>query len=87
MPATTLSLPLASMLIALSAMLPYISSAASWADPAKVLRVALDSDINGLDPAATDDGVSYAVEVGGFDSLYRWDYLESTSASNGESTK
>ena len=36
MPATTLRLPLASMLIAFSAMLPYVSSAASWADPAKV---------------------------------------------------
>ena len=87
MPATTLRLFLACMLIALSAMLAYVGSAASWADPAKVLRVALDSDINVLDPAATDDGVSYAVEVEGFDSLYRWDYLESTSASRGESTK
>src|SRR5271155_2111128 len=67
---------LASILIALSAIVPHVGSAATWADPAKVLRVALPSDITGLDPAATSDLYSGAVEARIFDALYHWDYLE-----------
>jgi ABC-type transport system substrate-binding protein len=66
----------ASMFIALSAMEPHLGSAATWADPSKVLRVALPSDITGLDPAATQDLYSNAVEARIFDALYVWDYLE-----------
>lgn len=73
--ATKPRLAVASMLIALSAMTPHVGSAATWADPTKVLRVALPSDITGLDPA-TDDGYSFAVEGEIFDALYVWDYLE-----------
>jgi oligopeptide transport system substrate-binding protein len=67
---------LASMLIASSAMVPHLGSAATWADPSKVLRVSLPSDITGLDPAATQDLYSNAVEARIFDALYVWDYLE-----------
>jgi len=57
-------------------MVPHVGSAATWADPAKVLRVALPSEITGLDPAAAGDGYSNAVEREIFDALYVWDYLE-----------
>jgi ABC-type oligopeptide transport system substrate-binding subunit len=66
----------ASLLIAFSAMVPQVGSAATWADPAKVLRVALPTDITGLDPAAATDGYSGSVEREIFDVLYHWDYLE-----------
>jgi ABC-type transport system substrate-binding protein len=71
-----LRLFLASIFVALSALDPHIGSAATWADPSKVLRVALPSDITGLDPAATQDLYSNAVEAAIFDALYVWDYLE-----------
>jgi oligopeptide transport system substrate-binding protein len=67
---------LASILVALSTMVPHVGSAATWADPAKVLRVALPADITGLDPVATNDGYSGSVEREIFDVLYHWDYLE-----------
>lgn len=75
-PTTKLRPALALILIALSAIVPHIGSAATWADPAKVLRVALPSDITGLDPAAAGDLYSTAVEREIFDALYIWDYLE-----------
>jgi ABC-type transport system substrate-binding protein len=64
------------VLIALSTMVSHAGSAAMWADPSKVLRIALPSDITGLDPAATQDLYSNAVQARIFDSLYVWDYLE-----------
>jgi len=67
---------LASMLVALSVALPRIASAATWPDLSKVIRVAFPSDITGLDPAATQDVYSYAVQNSIFDALYVWDYLE-----------
>ncbi len=67
---------LASILIALSAMVPQLGSAATWADPAKVLRFAMPTDINGLDPVATNDGYSNTVQREIFDGLYDWDYLQ-----------
>ena len=75
-PTTKLRPALALILIALSAIVPHIGSAATWADPAKVLRVALPSDITGLDPAAAGDLYSTAVEREIFDALYIWDYLQ-----------
>ncbi len=74
--ATKPRLAIASILIALSAMAPHVGSAATWADPTKVLRVALPSDITGFDPVATDDGYSGSVQREIFDVLYHWDYLE-----------
>jgi oligopeptide transport system substrate-binding protein len=64
------------MLIAISAAVPHVGLAATWGDPGKVLRVALPSDITGVDPAATQDIYSNAVQARIFDSLYVWDYLE-----------
>src|SRR6266576_721323 len=64
------------MLIALSAIAPHAGLAATWADHGKVLRVALPSDMTGLDPAATQDLYSNAVQARIFDALYVWDYLE-----------
>jgi ABC-type transport system substrate-binding protein len=49
--------------------------AATWADPAKKLRVAIESDITGFDPTATQDLYSGAVQARIFDSLYVYDYL------------
>jgi ABC-type transport system substrate-binding protein len=49
--------------------------AASWADPSKTLRVALEIDVTGFDPAATQDAYSAAIEARVFDALYVWDYL------------
>jgi len=42
---------LASILIARLALVPHVGTAATWADPAKVLRVALESDITGFESA------------------------------------
>ena len=67
---------LASILIALSAIAPEVGWAATWADPAKVLRIALPADITGLDPAAVGDAYSGQVVTEIFDALYHWDYLE-----------
>ena len=67
---TKLRAALATILIALSAIISQVASAATWADPAKVLRVALPTDITGLDPAATNDGYSNAVVGEIFDALY-----------------
>ena len=65
-----------SIAIALLATVTQAGAAATWADPSKVLHVALPSDITGLDPAATQDLYSNAVETRIFDTLYVWDYLE-----------
>jgi ABC-type transport system substrate-binding protein len=51
------------------------SHAASWADPAKTLRVAFDIDVTGFDPAATSDLYSGAIAARIFEPLYAWDYL------------
>jgi len=49
--------------------------AADWADPSKVLKVALASDIAGLDPAAIQDLFGNSICRHIFDALYMWDYL------------
>jgi oligopeptide transport system substrate-binding protein len=74
-PTTKLRSVLAAILIALAAV-PGVGSAATWADPAKVLRVALPSDITGLDPAAVGDAYSNQIVTEIFDALYHWDYLQ-----------
>ena len=74
--AARLRLDFVAMLIAICAMPPHPALAATWADPAKVVRVAFPSDITGIDPAATQDVYSYAVQNSIFDALYVWDYLE-----------
>ena len=58
------------MAFALLSMAAQVASAATWADPSKVLRVALPWDITGLDPAATQDLYSNTVETRIFDALY-----------------
>jgi oligopeptide transport system substrate-binding protein len=64
------------LLIALVAVATDADCAVPWADPSKVLRVALSSDMTGLDPQAVQDLYSNAVIARIFDNLYRWDYLE-----------
>ena len=49
--------------------------AATWADPAKTLRVMIPIAETGFDPQATSDLYSSHVERAIFDSLYVWDYL------------
>ena len=49
--------------------------AAEWADPAKVLKVAIPVDISGLDPAGTQETYASVIERQIFDALYVWDYL------------
>ena len=49
--------------------------AASWADPAKSLRVMIPVAETGFDPQATSDLYSSHVERAIFDPLYVWDYL------------
>jgi oligopeptide transport system substrate-binding protein len=49
--------------------------AATWADPAKTLRVMIPVAETGFDPQATSDLYSSHVERAIFDSLYVWDYL------------
>jgi ABC-type transport system substrate-binding protein len=49
--------------------------AASWADTTKTLRVAMEVDVTGFDPAATQDLYSGTIEARIFDALYVWDYL------------
>ena len=51
------------------------SIAADWADPAKVLRIALPIDVSGLDPAGTQETYASLAEQRIFDALYVWDYL------------
>lgn len=48
---------------------------ATWADPAKTLRVVMEVDVTGFDPAATQDLYSGTIEARIFDALYVWDYL------------
>jgi ABC-type transport system substrate-binding protein len=50
-------------------------SAADWADPAKILRIAFPTDVTGLDPAGTQETYASLVEGRIFDALYQWDYL------------
>src|SRR5881398_3712955 len=50
-------------------------TAATWADPAKILRVNFIIDVTGFDPAGTQDLYSNTIEARIFDSLYVWDYL------------
>ncbi|TMH28903.1 MAG: heme-binding protein, partial [Betaproteobacteria bacterium] len=54
---------------------PLSVQAAAWGDPAKTLRVAMEVDVTGFDPAATQDAYSYVIEGRIFDALYVWDYL------------
>ena len=54
---------------------PLSVHAGSWGDPAKTLRVAMEVDVTGFDPAATQDAYSYVIEGRIFDALYVWDYL------------
>jgi len=51
------------------------STAADWADPAKVLKLAFPIDVSGLDPAGTQETYATLVEQKIFDALYVWDYL------------
>ena len=51
------------------------ATAADWADPVKVLRVAFPIDVSGLDPAGTQETYASGVEAQIFDALYAWDYL------------
>jgi len=54
---------------------PPAGHAATWADPAKTLRVVMEFDVAGFDPAATQDIYSGTIESRIFDALYVWDYL------------
>lgn len=54
---------------------PGTVTAATWADPTKVLEVSLETDVTGFDPAGTQDGYSNTIEARIFDALYEWDYL------------
>src|SRR5271155_175875 len=74
--ATKPRLAIASIVVALSAMVPHVGSAATWADPSKILRVALPTDVLGFDPVAQYDVYTEAVVGEIFDALYVWDYLE-----------
>ena len=56
-------------------MLATPAHAATWADPAKTLRVMIPIAETGFDPQATSDLYSSHVERAIFDSLYVWDYL------------
>jgi oligopeptide transport system substrate-binding protein len=49
--------------------------AATWADPEKVLHVAMEIDVTGFDPAGTSDLYSNTIEARIFDALYVWHYL------------
>ncbi len=53
-----------------------IASAASAADPNKILGVAAN-DIDTLDPHQYNDNPSFEVLISIFEPLYEWDYLES----------
>jgi oligopeptide transport system substrate-binding protein len=48
---------------------------ATWADPAKVLRVMIPVAETGFDPQASGDNYSNAINSAIFDPLYEWDYL------------
>ena len=48
---------------------------ATWADPAKTLRVVFEIDVTGFDPAATQDLYSNTIQARIFEPLYEWDYL------------
>src|SRR5512146_997968 len=54
---------------------PVLGHTATWADPAKTLRVVMEVDVTGFDPAATQDLYSGTIEARIFDALYVWDYL------------
>jgi ABC-type transport system substrate-binding protein len=54
---------------------PLAGEAGSWGDPAKTLRVAMEVDVTGFDPAATQDLYSFTIDARIFDALYVWDYL------------
>jgi ABC-type transport system substrate-binding protein len=54
---------------------PVPGHTATWADPAKTLRVVMEVDVTGFDPAATQDLYSGTIEARIFDALYVWDYL------------
>ena len=54
---------------------PVVGYSASWGDPAKTLHVAMEIDVTGFDPAATQDLYSNTIETRIFDALYVWDYL------------
>jgi oligopeptide transport system substrate-binding protein len=54
---------------------PLSGHGASWADPGKTLRVAMEIDVTGFDPAATQDLYSNTIETRILDALYVWDYL------------
>ena len=48
---------------------------ATWADPAKVLRVMIPVAETGFDPQASQDNYSNTIISAIFDTLYEWDYL------------
>jgi ABC-type transport system substrate-binding protein len=52
------------------------SLAANAADPAKVLRVAFEQDVTGIDPQAITDSYSGWICRAVFDSLLQYDYVE-----------
>ncbi|MEO8752942.1 MAG: ABC transporter substrate-binding protein, partial [Casimicrobiaceae bacterium] len=66
------------LLLALGAALAlgaHAQATPKWADPAKVLRVAIPIAETGFDPQAAQDLYSNAINSEIFDSLYEYDYL------------
>lgn len=63
------------VLAAMFTMVPAPARAAAWADPEKILHVAMEIDVTGFDPAGTSDLYSNTVEARIFDALYVWHYL------------
>ena len=53
----------------------HAQGAAKWADPAKVLRVAISIAETGFDPQAAQDLYSNTINSAIFDPLYEYDYL------------
>ena len=53
---------------------PEGASAASFADPAKTLRVSMDGEEAGFDPQAVGDSYSFTVIGAIFEPLYQYDY-------------
>src|SRR5664279_1043339 len=62
-------------LFALFALPGMAQTTATWADPAKVLRVMIPVAETGFDPQASQDNYSNTIISAIFDTLYEWDYL------------
>jgi len=60
------------------ALSPHGACAASFADPAKTLRVSMDGEEAGFDPQAVNDAYSFTVIGAIFEPLYQYDYYGST---------